>query len=328
MPITSEQREQRRGFLGSSDMAAILGLDPYRTALDVYASKVFELEEREDSEAIELGNTFEAPLLFWAARKLGASFVENVRTVSGIFASNHDGLLLESDTFAPVGCAADLSKPPIELSVTYRKEGLEAKVRTFDPSEFGEEGTDQIPPRVICQTQVQCLTGGLERVYVPVMLPWHGRLSRRLYKVERSESVIAHVRAVGEAFWRDHVLAKVPPAGVSGSIEVWKRIVREPNSIATVPAELVERWEACKLAEREAEKAKDAAFVELLAQVGEAEAWEWGAEDGTFYTYYAYVREIVDGKRLKAERPDIAEQYVKESVYRTAYRKSPKKGRK
>lgn len=318
MPITSEQREQRRGFLGSSDMAAILGLDPYRTALDVYASKVFEIEEREDSEAIDLGNTFERPLLAWAAKKLGVTIFENARTEDGIFASNHDALI-DLRTKAPGG---DFIRTGVSV------EGLEAKVRTFDPSEFGEEGTDQIPPRVIVQTQHQCMTGDLERVYVPVMLPWHGRLSRRLYKVERSEAVISHIRATGEAFWRDHVLAKVPPVGVTGSIEVWKRIVREPNSIATVPAELVEKWEAWKLAEREAEKAKEAAFVELLAQVGDAEAWEWGAEDGTFYTYYAYVRELVDSKRLKAERPDVAAEYLKESVYRTAYRKSPKKGKK
>ena len=54
----------------------------------------------------------------------------------------------------------------------------------------------------------------------------------------------------------------------------------------------------------------------------------WGAEDGTFYSYYAYVRELVDGKRLKAERPEVAVEYLKESVYRTPYRKSPKKGKK
>ena len=174
------------------------------------------------------------------------------------------------------------------------------------------------------QTQVQCYTGQLERVWVPVLLPWHGRLKRRLYRIERSDAIIDHLVAEGTRFWEEHVLPKRPPEGISGSVEVWKRVIRTPNTTATVPEELVSRWESAKAAASEAEKAKDAAFAELLAHVGDADAFEWGAEDGTFYTYFSYSREMIDGKRLKEELPGIASQYLKLSSYRTAYRKSPR----
>ncbi len=39
MPITNRQRKLRQDHIGSSDMAAILGVDPWRTAYDVWLEK-------------------------------------------------------------------------------------------------------------------------------------------------------------------------------------------------------------------------------------------------------------------------------------------------
>ena len=47
MPITDEQRERRKTRLGSTDIAAILGVDHFRTAYDVYLEKTDKLEEIE-----------------------------------------------------------------------------------------------------------------------------------------------------------------------------------------------------------------------------------------------------------------------------------------
>lgn len=43
MPITQKQREFRRSHIGSSDIAAILGKDPYKTAYDVWLDKTGQL---------------------------------------------------------------------------------------------------------------------------------------------------------------------------------------------------------------------------------------------------------------------------------------------
>lgn len=305
MPITPEQRQERRRFIGSSDSPAILGVNPpgYGTALDVYASKVFDIAERGDArEAMELGNEFETPLVRWAGRQLGAPIEENVRTERGLFAANHDAI----------------------LRTLLGREGIEAKVRTYDPSEFGEEGTDQIPPRVIVQAQHQMYTGNLPRVHVPVMLPWHGRLSRRLYRVERSEKIIAAIVEAGERFWEDHVLRRRPPEGVTGDVELFKRIVRQPGLVAQVPAELVLEWEAAKQLAGQAKKDVEQRFAALLARVGEADAWEWGDPDGLYYTYFEYEAHDLDERRLKVEEPELVSRYLKPRKYRTPYRRNPK----
>lgn len=49
--ITAEQREERRKWVGASDVAAILGLDEFRTANDIWASKVHELDDLKKSAA-------------------------------------------------------------------------------------------------------------------------------------------------------------------------------------------------------------------------------------------------------------------------------------
>ena len=56
-------RARRRG-LGGSDAAAILGLDPYTSALEVYADKVTDFEPDESQhEAARWGRIFERPIL-------------------------------------------------------------------------------------------------------------------------------------------------------------------------------------------------------------------------------------------------------------------------
>lgn len=285
--LTAEDRQARRGWLGSSDLPKLAGEDPFGSALSVFLFKVYDIDEPEDTgEPIELGNEYEVPNLRWAARELGVEIELDIRTVGAnpLFRSTHDALIL--DRFDPV---------------TGRGEGMEAKVRLeFKDGEFGEPGTDQVPARVILQCQHQCYTGNLQRVWVPVMLPFRGRLARRLYKVERSEVLIAAILEIGVRFWTEHVLPKIPPPAVFGEVEIFKRIVREVGRVATVPAELVETWETAKRAAKQAETVRDVAYANVLAAVGDAEAWEWGDPEGRWYSYYAYPQTRADREGVEA----------------------------
>lgn len=309
MPITEQQRAERRSVIGSSDMAAILGLDPWRSPLHVYLSKVHETTEIEGNDAIELGNAFEAPLLHLLARDLGVEIIENVRTsIDGLpFASNHDALIVD------------------------RPEGMEAKVRTYDPAEFGQEDdSDIVPPRILVQCMQQMWTGNLERVRVPVLMPEYGRLRRRRYKVERSEAIIDLIRERGLQFWNEHVIPRIPPPASFGELEILKRIKRVSSKVIEVDAALVAEWELAKKAETEAKKLKERLLVDILVHVGDGDGWTWG-EEGVHYSYHEYEREGLDTDSLWRDHPEIWEAYGKKSTYRAAFRrseKSKKKGRR
>ena len=59
--LTDAQRAARRHGLGGSDVAAVLGLDPWRSPLDVYVDKV-EGSQRTENAPMQWGNRLEAPI--------------------------------------------------------------------------------------------------------------------------------------------------------------------------------------------------------------------------------------------------------------------------
>lgn len=265
-PITATQAVARRDYLGASDMAAVCGLDPYKSAADVYAEKCFDLEDA-SSEAIDIGNDFEAPLLYWAARKLGVEIRRNQRRVHPT-----DKLIAAS----------------LDAVVVGEPWAIEAKT-TSSPAEYGEEGTDQVPEKVIVQCQAQCYVAGLAVVYVPVLMARYDRLHRALYRVERNEDLIAAIVDRGRAFWRDHVEARTPPLDCAPSMDVLKRIRRQPESSIDVEASLVLGWKVARDARLLAEKEEGKAKAQLILAAGDAELIRWGDPEREL-TYLEHTR--------------------------------------
>ena len=76
MPITEEQRAQRQKHLGSSDMAAVMGLDSWSNAHDVWLDKTGKLDPEKDKAIFRRGNYLETALLAYAQDELGEMIIE------------------------------------------------------------------------------------------------------------------------------------------------------------------------------------------------------------------------------------------------------------
>lgn len=291
MPITKKQREQRRKHLGSSDSPAVMGVDPWRSASDVYLEKVANTEDIEGVEAIEIGNAFEKPLIEWASEQLGIEFELNVRKVKPgtMFAANLDALEKKRGA----------------------KQGGEAKTTSM-PKEYGAEGTDQVPDRVIVQAQHQMYVANLDVVWVPVLMAQYDRLQRKMFKVERNEKIIEGVEEGGAGFWNDHVLPRVPPDDYMPSPDVLARVRRVPGSIIAVDPELVANFETAKEKAAEWGETMKSHRVALLAAAGDAESMDYGDED-YIYAYAPQTREGIDVRQLKLRAPAVWELFAKES---------------
>lgn len=253
MPITPEQREARRQHIGSSEVAAVLGLDTYRTPADVYYEKVHVTEDT-TSAAAEAGNWLQHPLLQWASEQLGLPIEEDVSRVDplhGILSANHDALIVGK----PLGMEAKT-----------------ANITGHNPAildQWGDEQTDEIPDAYLIQCQAQMLVSDLQLVWVPALIGGRGRC---MFKVERDEDLIAKIRARCEAWWQQHIVARVPPADSVPSLDILKRIKREPEKVVQIPAGPVEAWLAAKDAEADAKARLEAAQAAMLVYVGDAEA--------------------------------------------------------
>lgn len=268
--ITQEEREQRRNFLGSSDMAALVGLDPFTSRSDVYLEKIGELEDAdEEGLPLKIGKVFETAVIDLFAELQGKTIQRNVRFESGIYAVNTDGY------------------EPIE------NENVEAKT-TGKVEEWGDPWTNDVPEQHIiqCNIQMYCITmvtgRDCKKTFIPVLLPGHRSLQFRTYCVERNDNLINDLIAIGNAFWNDHVLPRVPPQPFEPREELIKRIRRIPNSIADIPDELITEWMTANQVRLAAEKAELSAKQRLLGALGTAEAGE--SQRGQFVTYFEQSR--------------------------------------
>ena len=87
---------------------------------------------------------------------------------------------------------------------------VEVKRRRWrDTTEWGDVGTDEVPPRVLCQVQIQARLLGIDEVHVFGSL---GDTAPRIYVVPHDPVTSARLEARLTAFWTDHVLPRVPPA--------------------------------------------------------------------------------------------------------------------
>ena len=203
MALTAQQLEVRRSFIGASEAAAICGVDPFRNAADVYASKVHELEPRE-SEAMRLGTALEPVLMALAEEELGVPVTSRGQhIIRGLLACTVDG-------------AAEVNGTPalIEGKTTGITAGW------GDPDD--EDDPDAVPDKVLTQTALALYVTGWTVAYVPVILGRHG-LTFKLYRIDRDDELCEAVANRCERFMEEHVNKRIPPPDVLPSLETLKR---------------------------------------------------------------------------------------------------------
>lgn len=290
--------------MGSSDAAAICGVDEDRSRFDVFAEKVYGLDEIPVKEGpIARGNRYEPLLLDWAEQEMGVRIERNVsvRHPDGIRAANLDGLIVRV-----AGHRSDDGR-----------QGVEAKFTSLS-HKFGEAGTDEIPEKVLVQAHHQMLVADLELVWVPVLLARFGRIGEEMFKVRRNEDLIRAIVAMEDEFWETYVLPKIPPpADPPPALEVLKRIRRVPGSVAVLDPVLVELWEDAKLGAKIASEREEATKAKVLASLGNSEAGDYGDSE-KWLTYYRQSRIDVDAKALKIARPDVYEEFKRVTEFPVA----------
>ncbi len=290
MPITETQREARRKHLGSSDVAAILGVDPFKNAYDVWLEKTGKVDGIEDNQAMFAGRLFEAGVLKFAEKQLGKLIRNQYRSAKNLpIGANIDALVVQGNE-------------PVEAKTC----GLYGPLR----EEWGEDGTDRVPDRVLVQAHVHMLCAERPVCHVAAFIGGRGF---HLYHVPEDKELTEIITEKAVEFWEKNVQADIPPANTVPSLALIKRIRREPDLVTIVPDGLVQKWLDAQQAKKDAEKLCDAAQAELLAALGQAEAG-----DCSFgrVTYLEQSRSSIDVKAIKEQMPDIAAKYTTSTTYR------------
>lgn len=267
--ITPELRLARRNHIGSSDIAAIAGCDPFKSKLAVFLEKVYDIEDLSPGHKGPLarGNRYERALLDFAQEELGVELQRDVHV-------QHPSI-----PWIAVNLDARLTAQRVREAVEAKTANMR-RVEGVAVEEYGDPGTDAVPDRVLCQTHLQMDAADLEVVWVPVLLARFGRLEESMYRVERNEDLIESLRDLADHFWHEHVLPKIPPP-LDGPppLDVIKRIRRTAGAVVEIDPALVTDWRAKNAIRLLADKEEAAALAAVLAPLGDAEIGDFGDQE-------------------------------------------------
>ena len=283
----------RKQGLGGSDAGAVCGLNPYRTAIQVYQDKTTDEIEDIDNEAMRQGREFED----YVARRFMEATGKKVRKANFMYYDEEHPFML-----------AD-----VDRMIVGENAGLECKTASPYMAEKWADG------KIPLSYQIQCLhymsVCNADAWYIAVLI--YGR-EFKYYRIERDEEMLADLIRIEEDFWENHVLKGVLPepdgSELADSViaEYYKKTRAEAVELTGFDEKLSRRQELLELIESMGTE-KRQIEQELKLFMGEAEIAE---NDRYRISWKPVSSPRLDEKRLKEERPEIYEEYRKVSQYR------------
>lgn len=284
----------RRGGIGGSDCAAIMGANAYASPLSVYADKIGKAPDKETSEAMRQGTDLEA----YVAERFTEETGIKLRRMNRILQHPDYPWMLAN----------------IDRDVVGEDGGFEAKTTNMLNKHDFEAG--EVPLNYMWQCQHYMAVTGASHWYLAVLVL--GK-AFHIFRIDRDETLIAQLIEAEKEFWNEHVVKQIPPlpTGTDADDDALDAIYPESDdeSIDLTDAEdalnLLELLKSDKAAlERRIKEAEEMVKIALGdCERGATERWRVSWKNGT--------RSTIDSKRLKEELPEIAEKYTKTSKART-----------
>ncbi len=291
-----EWRELRKTGVGGSDAGAVVGLSPYESPYTIYHEKLSLIEPFAGNDKTRLGNDLEE----YVAKRFEEETGKKVRRLNAMLRSTERPYMLADVDRMVVGEDAGL-----ECKTTANFEGYK-----FDEGEY--------PAYWACQCYHYMSVTGAKRWYLCVLDLSSGKLS--IITIERDEGEIKALEEMEKAFWFENVERKICPAP-SGNDKCDDIIAEKyPTADENAPtldlmgySKELERLAVLKAEIKPLEDEKKAIEQTLKEALGNSSAGEYGLYK---VSYKNTVSTRLDTKRLKAEMPDIYEDYAVESASR------------
>jgi putative phage-type endonuclease len=229
----SQLHDERRTGIGGTDASALIGVNPWRTPMDIWAEKTGRSAGIPDNEAMRAGRMLEPVILDWYAEDEGVEVCRNLPMLrqDSILIGHVDGL--------------DQKRGRI----------VEAKTASSDRG-WGEPRTDQVPIHYAAQVIWYCGLAGLDVADIAVL--FNGR-DFRIYTVQFDAEAFSAMRDAALRFWECNVLKDVQPAPKSAAdaliawpqsksqaIEANETVLMAVRRLAEIKAEIKEREGECE----------------------------------------------------------------------------------
>lgn len=292
VPHYLDPQERAKG-IGGSEAAAILGIDPYKTPMEVYLSKIDPPSELgEDTEAAHFGRVLEDVLADEYMRRTG----HRLRRVNAT--------------------VIDKSRPWMRANVDRRivgqPGGYEGKTTGYWIGKQWKED-DEPPDSVKVQCEHYMFVMGWQWMDISVLIAGQ---DYRIYRYESDADLQRIMLSVENNFWNEHVLKRIPPP-VSDRKDAELLFAEDDGTVFTADLEmlgLIEEGKSIKMRQKELESRR----AQLEARVAE----KFGPqslcmhEGKKLVSWKQQTSRRISSSALRDNFPDIARQVTVESTTR------------
>lgn len=288
-----EWLELRKKGIGGSDAATVMGLNPWKSPLDLWLEKTGEyVSEQEDNERMYWGSTLEDVV----AKEFMLRTGYKVRRKNKILWHKEYPFML-----------ANVDRMLVDF-----KAGLECKTAGHHTA---DDWADGVPEYHIPQVQHYMAVTDCPVWFVAVLIAGQ---EYRCYRVDYDKAYVKDMIQAEADFWR-LVLDKTPPpiGGTKADTETVKKLypvaADKAINLPFEAFELIQQYEQACAEEKMVQFLKDEAANRLKSMLGEA-------GQGTVYDrkviWSNVTQKRFDSDALKKEQKDLYERYLKETSFR------------
>ncbi len=262
---------RRKSGIGGSEMAAILGVNPYQSPLSVYYDKV-EGSDFEGNIHTEFGNWMEPhirdefPKRFLKTDDIQIQVYEYPYVIQHkkypFLIGNIDGIMIH---------------PELGTGIIEIKTASERNWQSWEE--------DKLPDMYYVQVMHYLAITDLSYAYIVALVG-----KRLLWKhIPRNEDIIKIIARQAKDFWHDHVLAKIPPApiGLGSDTDTLKKLYPEEDGQVVELHEYQDKRDKYKelmKQKTEVEKEIETIKQQFMAAMGESETAMVGDRKVTWKT--------------------------------------------
>ena len=293
--LTQKQHQIRKTGLGGSDIAAICGLSPWTTPLEVYLEKTGSKDPNDQpyTDAMYFGDVLEDIVANEYSKRTGYKVSIEPETLRH---PQYDFMLANIDRWAG-------NKDHI----------LECKTTSgFNGDQWGHEGTDQIPNQYLTQVAWYAAICNAPKVDIAVLI---GGNQFKIYTYTRNYELEGKLINAAHNFWYNHVLAEKPPKCSNDSDVSYMYandngdLIQADDNIYNKYHELIE----LKDKKKDIEDKIKSLTIEIQEFMGQCSKLT-NPQGETLATWNSVKpRKTFDSKALQGQHPDLYEKFLKET---------------
>lgn len=284
-----EWLKYRKLGIGGSDAGAICGLNPYSTAISVYLDKINEDTDGFDNEAMRQGRDLEE----YVAARFAEETNMKVRRANVMYAHDRYPFMF-----------ANVDRMVVEENI-----GLECKTTNILNADKWKDG--DVPAHYQIQCHHYMAVTGAKAWYIAVVI-----LGKefKYVRIDRDEEIIHNLISIESDFWNNHVLKRVmpDPDGSKAADDIinqyFKTAKQESIVLTGFDNKLKRREELSELIDK-MEREKKLIDQEVKLSMAEAET---ALCDRYKVDWKNIITSKLDVERIKTERPDIYQDYIKQ----------------